>query len=434
MLLEFQVENYLSFKERTKLSMVASSIKELPEAVFTVDKYKLLRSAAVFGANASGKSNLLKAISFMKNFVLESAKESTYGKEIEVDNFKLSEETRNKPSAFEMTFIVKDKEGFSKEGNIIYRYGFQIDRKMVRSEWLFARFTAQESTLFTRIDDEINIGDKFKDGKQVYGALGKINKTTLFLSQIAAIKGDNARMTSGIMKCFWDLRDISAIANDNFIGITADMMEVSQTKAKIIRALALADICIEDIIVNREENRYKEPSNDLEEMNPEKENKSIVYLETIHKVYDKDKEFTGRTVFDFRNNESDGSKKFFAVIGPILLALKLGNILLIDEIDARLHPNLCLLIISLFNSKNSNPKGAQLIFATHNTLMMDKRYLRRDQIYLVEKDKYGASMLYSLLDYKSVRNDASYNKDYLMGKYGAVPYLGNFETLFTEEK
>ncbi len=416
MLLEFQVENYLSFKERTKLSMLASSINDLPEAVIEVDKYKLLRSAAVFGANASGKSNFLKAIGFMKDFVLESAKESTFGKSIEVSDFRLSEETRDKPSTFEMTFIVKDEQEFSKSGNIVYRYGFQVDREMVNSEWLFGRFTAQESTLFTRLGDEINIGEKFKEGKQVYKALGKINKSTLFLSQIAAIKGDNASITSSIMQCLGDLRDITAIANDNFIGITADMMEFALVKAKIISSLALADMGIEDIIVNRE-----------------KEKNSIAYLETIHKVYDRDKKFTGRTVFNFKENESDGSKKFFAIIGPILNALERGLVLIIDEIDARLHPNLCLLIVSLFNSPKTNPKGAQLIFANHNTLMMDKRFLRRDQIYLVEKDKYGASELYSLLDYQKVRNDATYNKDYLMGKYGGVPYLGNFETLFTEE-
>ncbi|MDP8267199.1 MAG: ATP-binding protein [Candidatus Tenebribacter davisii] len=436
MLLEFQVENYLSFKERTKLSMVASSIKELPEAVFTVDKYELLRSAAIFGANASGKSNLLKAIGFMKEFVLKSAKESTFGKDIEVNNFKLSEETLDKPSTFEMTFIVPDDHEYSKTGNIVFRYGFKVDREMVKAEWLFARFTAFESTLFTRLGDEITISEKFKEGKQVKKALGKINKSTLFLSQVAAIKGENALLASMIMECFDDLRDISTIANDNFIGITADLMDNDQNKAEIVKALSLADMCIEDIIVNKEKLNIEKLPDDMKDLLTDKEIKNIfrVHLDTLHKVFDKDKKVTGRVVFDFSENESDGSKKFFAIIGPILSALENGLILVIDEIDARLHPNLCLLIITLFNSKKTNSKGAQLIFATHNTLMMDKRFLRRDQIYLIEKDKYGASELYSLLDYKNVRNDASYNKDYLMGKYGAVPYLGNFETLFTEER
>ncbi len=439
MLLEFQVENYLSFKERAKLSMLATSSiskKELPGAVFTLDKYNILKSAAIYGANASGKSNLIKAIGFMKDFVLESAKESTFGKEIKVSNFRLSEETFDKPSTFEMTFIVPDTTGYSNTGNIVYRYGFQVDRQIVRTEWLFARFTAQESTLFTRLGDEIMIGEKFKEGKQVFNTLGKINQTTLFLSQLAAIKGDYAPITSGIMKYFGDLRDISAIANDDFIGVTADLMEISDLKAKIISALFLADMCIEDIIINREKINFEKLPENVKKIITEKESKNIfrVNLETIHKVYDKDKKFVGKTVFNFRDNESDGSKKFFAVIGPIISALDNGLVLVIDEIDARLHPNLCLLIISLFNSDKINNKGAQLVFATHNTLMMDKRFLRRDQIYLVEKDKYGASELYSLLDYKTVRNDATYNKDYLMGKYGAVPYLGNFETLFTEEK
>ena len=121
-------------------------------------------------------------------------------------------------------------------------------------------------------------------------------------------------------------------------------------------------------------------------------------------------------------------KNFFALIGPILDALKHGLVLIIDEIDARLHPNLCEALISLFNSKHANKKGAQLIFATHNTLIMNRNMLRRDQIYFIEKDKFGESELYSLLDYKKVRSDASYDKDYLLGKYGAVPYLGNFDS------
>ena len=110
------------------------------------------------------------------------------------------------------------------------------------------------------------------------------------------------------------------------------------------------------------------------------------------------------------------------------------SVLIIDEIDARLHPTLCNVLISLFNSKKSNKNNAQIIFATHNTQIMNRKTLRRDQIYFVEKDKFGESDLYSLLDYKKVRNDASYDKDYLLGKYGAVPYLGNFENFIAGDE
>lgn len=436
MLLEFQVENYLSFKEKTTLSMAAFPLKELKEAVFKKGKYKLLSSAAVFGANASGKSNLIKSIKFMKDIIINSSQKKSLKEDIPVSNFKLSKETLYKPSTFEMTFILEDELGLSNTGNIVYRYGFQVDKEMVKSEWLFARFTGKESRLFTRLGNEIKIGEKFNEGKQIYKALGKIKKSSLFLSQIATIKGENAPITNEIINWFDNLKDISPIADNNFFPITVEIMKSKKYKEKVLRALMLADICVEDIVINEEkldlgklpENaKMKLKSNNLK-------NEISLTIDTIHNVYNNENKKVDNTLLNFEEEESDGSKKFFAIIGPIISALDNGFILVIDEIDARLHPNLCLLIISLFNSKKTNPKGSQLIFATHNTLIMDKRFLRRDQIYLIEKDRYGASELYSLIDFKSVRNDSSYNKDYLMGKYGAVPYLGNFELLFPEGK
>jgi len=172
MLLEFQVENYLSFKEKTKLSMIASpsvSKGELEDALFSINNIRILKSVAIFGANASGKSNLLNAIGFMNNFIFDSAKESTFGKEINVKNFKLSDDSINKPSIFEMTFMTKNKSDYSSKEYIEFRYSFQLDRHKVKAEWLFVRFTALESKLFTRVEDDIQIGEKFKEGKQITG-------------------------------------------------------------------------------------------------------------------------------------------------------------------------------------------------------------------------------------------------------------------------
>ncbi len=439
MLLEFQVENYLSFKELAKLSMIASSSiskKNLQDSIVTLNKTNILTSAAIFGANASGKSNFIAAIGFMGEYVFNSAKESTYGKDIEVQSFKLSEETKNEPSSFEITFIVpNDNEKLSANKHIIFRYGFQISKKRVEAEWLFARFTTSESTLFTRIGNEIINRDKFKEGKQVYKSVGDFNKTTLFLSLIANIKGENAPLTGLVMNWFSSLRDITSIADNNFLAITADLMEEPNQKEEILKALSFADMGIEDITINENREKLDNFSSEFKKDIKDKgiENWFSMTLDTYHSVYNSNKEKVGKTSFNFTEHESDGTKKFFALIGPILAALHEGMILVVDEMDARLHPNLFLVLVSLFNSKKINNNNAQLIFATHNTLVMNKRYLRRDQIYLTRKDKYGASELYSLLDYKTVRNDATFNKDYLMGKYDAVPYLGNFESIFTED-
>jgi len=438
MLLEFQVENYLSFKDIAKLSMIASSstsIKDLQDSIVTVNNTNILTSAAIFGANASGKSNFVKAIGFMNNFVSNSAKESTFGKDIAVESFKLSEETKNEPSTFEITFIVpNDNKELSENDHIIFRYGFQICRKKIEDEWLFARFTSSESKLFIREGNEIVNGDKFKEGKQVYKTIGDINKTTLFLSLIANIKGENAPLTGMIMNWFTKIKDITTLANLKFLGLTASLMDEPKRKEEILKALRFADMGIEDIMTQENEIDFEKLPSDIKKMVKEENLKNMfTQLNTYHSVYNSDNEKIGKTAFNFTKQESDGTKKFFALIGIILAALHWGMILVVDEMDTRLHPNLFLVLVSLFNSKKINRNNAQLIFATHNTLVMNKRYLRRDQIYLTKKDKYGASELYSLLDYKSVRNDATFNKDYLMGKYDAVPYLGNFESIFSKD-
>lgn len=440
MLLEFQVENYLSFKKNTILSMIASSSKsknELSDSVIVKDKYKILSSVAIFGANASGKSNFLDALQFMKKLIFDSARESQVGDEIEVNSFKLNSSTENEPTLFETTFIVHDVIYKNERKDIVFRYGFQVSKKRIHAEWLFGRFTAQESCLFTRVMDEFKFGDKFSEGKRVYRAIGKIRETTLFLSLIASIKGENAPITNSIMEWFERLRDLTGIADGRIYGITANLMANKTMKEKIIKAFCLADICVENINIEKEPLDIADLPNfikkDLEKKGDLKEIHTIS-IKTQHLKYNKEKEEIGLETFDFENEESDGSKKFFALIGPILDALQQGLVLIIDEIDARLHPSLCNVLISLFNSKESNKNNAQIIFATHNTQIMKRRKLRRDQIYFVEKNKYGESELYSLLDYKNVRNDASYDKDYLLGKYGAVPYLGNFETFVAGEE
>ncbi|MBF0230039.1 MAG: ATP-binding protein [Desulfamplus sp.] len=439
MLLEFKVANYLSFKDSNCLSMIASpsstSTKEQSDAVIVKGKSRILSSAAIYGANASGKSNLFAAIRFMKKLIFNSARESQIGEKIDVKSFRLNSDCDEEPSTFEVTFLVSEAEYKNEKTDIIFRYGFKVDRDKIHAEWLFGSFTAQESKLFTRVEDEISIGEKFAEGKKVYKAIGKIRETTLFLSLIASLKGENALITNHIVSWFKRLQDISGIGDERIYAITANLMSKNSLKEQIIKALYLADICIEDIVVEQKPSNISELSRLAGADTEKKDVKDIppFLLKSYHKKYNKNKELIGLEEFDFDREESDGSKKFFALIGPVLEALKNGLVLVIDEIDARLHPKLCEVLISLFNSKESNHKNAQLIFATHNTLIMNRKMLRRDQIYFIEKDKYGESELYSLADYKKVRSDASYDKDYLMGKYGAVPCVGDFEAFIAGE-
>ncbi|MEA2104773.1 MAG: ATP-binding protein, partial [Candidatus Cloacimonadota bacterium] len=421
-----------------QLNMLASSSiskKEPTASIIEKDKYRILSSVAFYGANASGKSNFLAAIKFMQRMILNSARESRIGEKIDVKGFRLSSSCDEQPSMFEVTFLVSGIEYKNEIKDIVFRYGFEIDSEKVHSEWLFGRFTSQESKLFIRIENDIKIGEKFAEGKMVYKAVGSINQTTLFLSLIASLKGENALITNSVITWFRKLQDVSGIGDERIYGITANLMEKSDFKKQVIRALCNADICIEDISIERKPFDLKKLPEFLKIDLEKKDTKNLheLILKSYHKKYNENKEVIGLEDFDFEREESDGSKKFFALIGPVLDALENGLVLVIDEIDARFHPNLCEVLISLFNSKKSNKNDAQLLFSTHNTNIMNRKMFRRDQIYFVEKDKYGESELYSLYDYKKVRDDASYDKDYLLGKYGAIPYLSDFESLFLED-
>jgi len=150
-------------------------------------------------------------------------------------------------------------------------------------------------------------------------------------------------------------------------------------------------------------------------------------VQTIHKKFNEEGIFISNELFDI-NDESEGTQKIFSLAGPIIDTLKNGKMLIIDEFDARLHPKLSLAIVEMFNSKEGNPNNAQLIFMTHDTNLLSNKLFRRDQVWFTEKNRYGATALYSLVEYK-VRNDASFESDYIKGRYGAIPYIRSLDNL-----
>lgn len=414
MLLNFIVENYLSFKSRAELDLMTSSSKKNAENVHILKKFNVLKSVSICGANASGKSNLLKAIYFMKNFVKNSAKVEL-GDEIIVDSFKLSSETDNQPSIFEATFLIKDFEFKDKISDVIFRYGFELDNQKIHKEWLFARFTAQESKLFTRDGNIIQTGERFKEGALVYKALENINEKSLFLSLIHQLKGVSAQITDSIIQYFSKINEITNIHRHSFYPVTLELLEENLiTKKMLNESFKIADLSIDSFNIERKETQKDQFNSEIS-----------LNIQTYHAKYDQNREYLDEITFDFRKSESEGTKKFLAIIGPIIHTLQSGSLLVLDEVDSRLHPELIKTIISLFNSK-ANRKCAQFIFTTHNNSLMDLQ--RKEQIYFVDKDHYGESELYSLKDFKT-RNDVKFSKNYAMGKYGAVPSIRNLEKL-----
>ena len=222
-----------------------------------------------------------------------------------------------------------------------------------------------------------------------------------------------------------------------------DNLEKDDFKNKVLTFLKEADIQIDELQLEVKELNFDDLPKDIPEtlkilLEKRKPDKIKSYgVNTTHKKYNKKKEVKSNEVFGIEN-ESKGTIKIFALSGPIIDTLENGGTLILDELDTSLHPQISQSIVKLFNSNVHNPKNAQLIFATHDTNLLDKRFFRRDQIWFTEKNAYGVTDLYSLAEYKvndsKIRNDASYQKDYILGKYGAIPFIGNFNSLFRKVK
>ncbi len=409
MLLQFTVGNYLSFKEPVTVSMVASSINEHEEInVFNNGKIKLLKSAVIYGANASGKSNLIKAMKFFIKFIISSSKDKQVNEKIEVTRFKLSNEMDDKPSTFEIVFIQNGKR---------FRYGFQVDEDIVHKEWLYYVPKAREVKLFIRDQQSFNLGPQFREGEELET---KTRPNALFLSVVAQFNGEIA---GEIFAWLNNVNVVSGLSDDYLEATLIKLKKDESFKQSVLELLKIADLGIENFTVREEVVPYQSSMPHFL-----KEAKEIIRLEIIseHKKYDSENNLIGMEQFNFGLEESEGTKRFFAFSGPIIDTLENGKILIVDEFDSRLHPLLSQYLIKLFNSQQ-NSRNAQLLFVSHDVSSLNNKFFRRDQIWFAEKNRYEVTELFSLVEYK-VRKDASFSKDYLLGKYGAIPYL---QTIFS---
>lgn len=425
MLIEFTVGNYRSFYEPVTLSMEATRLTDYPENVFRAGKYSLLRSAAIFGPNASGKSNLIRAIMFMRRFVLNSAKESQSGETIDVARYALDADAGDEPAFFQVVFLWNGKR---------YRYGFETDEKRVVSEWLY-RTKERETKVFIREGQTFNFTQRFR--QEVKGIEKLTRENALFLSTLAQF---NIPTAVSLLSWFrHQFRSISGLDHQSFGGFTLHRFETDKVFRTRVRTLIqLADVGINDVAVDTIALHDPDIPTDLRkilqeitqrEEKPEDEF-SFKRVRAFHTVF-RNKEKIGEKAFDM-NDESDGTQKFFFLLGPLLDTLENGYVLAADELEARLHPKLTHEIVRLFNSLETNPNNAQLIFVTHDAGLLSENILRRDQVWFTEKNSYGATELYSLAEMKE-RNDASFGKNYLLGRYGAVPYIGNFRAFIEQE-
>ncbi len=431
MLIEFTVGNFRSFRDPQTLSLLAAPIKsknsqlDKDTVINVINNPNLLTSAAIYGANASGKSNLVQALAFMKRFVMHSPKETKATGGIRVEPFRLHAAAINQPSYFEIVFIEDGKR---------YRYGFEVTKERVLSEWLYFVPSIREARLFERDGNEITVGDYFKEGRDLEQ---HTRPNALFLSVVAQFNGKKAQK---LVAWFRRLGIISGVEDLGMMPFTLMQLMEGEYSQAIRDLICRLDLGIGDLKI---EKRAVSSKPNLPEDMPEEIRQAFLtimnasdaegyLIHTVHTQFDDAGNAVGQELFELDEHESEGTQKLFAMSGPLLDTLQDGEILIVDEMDARLHPLITREIISLFNNKETNPNGAQLIFNTQDTNLLDNHLFRRDQIWFVEKDQQGASHLYSLAEFK-VRNDKDYERGYIQGRYGAVPYLSHIKTIVSGE-
>jgi AAA15 family ATPase/GTPase len=415
MLVEFSASNFRSIRERQTLSMVAASGAELrathvfdPSAPATPE---LVRSAVLYGPNAAGKSNLILALEFMRDFVLNSAQKKQKGDEIPVTPFAMDGSAANQPSEFEVVFV---------EDGVRYQYGFSVTRERVEREWLTVYPKGRPQSWFDRKadSDDWAFGPGFRGQRKVWQEATRSN--ALFFSTAIQL---NAEQLAPIYNWFRRrLRMINPYAHINPGFSISQCEHDTPLRHQIVEFLAKADLGINGVKVERR----KFDVSMLPEGMPEAvrqrvlldmEGKELAGVRLTHRGGD------GKKVILDLEEESGGTQKAFALAGPWLDVLVNGLVLVIDELDTSLHPLLMRQLVGLFNDPGINRHNAQLMFSTHDTSILDGAMFRRDQIWFVEKDGSQQTHLYPLTDF-SPRKSENFERGYLQGRYGALPFIG----------
>ena len=424
MLVSFKVKNFLSFKDETTFSLKAASISEHgDENTFrsSVNELKLLRGAALYGANASGKSNLFRAINFVTRFVRSSAKDFQVKEPIPISTFKLSTQTDKEPSTFEIEFILNDTK---------YRYEFTVDAEIVHHEALHIQKKIKEYKVFERIKSHITIEEKYSDANKIK-PLTRSN--ALFLSTAAMLNIQWASEVIGGFEKFRFLGDnlppTLQFQNDQ----TANMLDDPKFHHQLLKLFKAGDLGFDNIVSELISLKPEESSRAFSDSSKKFffDNK-VRIVSTLHNRLDEHGNTANQVAFDL-NEESAGTKKYYFLAGPIVEALYFGNVLIVDEFTSRLHPLLAEQIIKLFHSNTINRNNAQLIIVTHNTYLLNEDLYRRDQIFIVRKDDRYSSKITNLYNAK-VRKDATFEKRYLHDReLGGMPNWDlNKDTFWSE--
>lgn len=416
MLIQFRYKNFKSFRDDTILDFSATKITEHADRVVQIGNEKILPTAAIFGANASGKSNVIQAFRFMTTYVIESFAFGGEGndkksktKKLKQTPFLFDKDSKDAESSFEVYFISSEEAGCKS-----YNYGFTLDQSGIVEEWLNSKSKTARSykPVFYRNRCELDLSGLPAKSQEII-------KMTLEPETLIVSLG--AKLKIAKLKCIRDW-----FYNTNFTNFGNPIENVflsslipdgfaddKDVQKKVVDYFATFDSSIvgfnvEVIKSNDEDSRH-------------------IKIDALHKVIGAD-EFASIPL----EEESDGTLKMFALYPALQDTLESGGVLFVDELNARLHPLLVRGFLITFLNPETNPNHAQLVFTTHDSWQLSNNLLRRDEIWFTEKEQSGVSTLYSLADFvdedgTKIRKDESYEKNYLLGKYGAIPTLKYFD-------
>ncbi|MEP9089823.1 MULTISPECIES: AAA family ATPase [Enterobacter] len=419
MLIEFSVQNYKSISERQTLSLVASKQNELTKNLFNIEEPKsleLLKSAVVYGPNAAGKSNIIKAMTKMAELIVLSATGYKSGDKLDITPFRLNSKKINEPTEFEVHFIAD---------GIRYQYGFSATNDIIHDEWLFAFPKGRSQKWFVRLWNEETLTHEWDLGPSLMGEKQTWLKSTrpnaLFLS--TAVQLNSSQLKTIYDWFYYKVKFTELTGWDHEFSAKQCL---NKKKDEILNFLKAADVGIDDISVTKEKfnpndipDDMPSPFKDLIIKNMQ--DKDEYRVKTLHKNEN------GESIpFDL-DDESHGTRKIFSFAGPLSHSLETGNILLIDELNDNLHPKLVEFIVGLFHDPEINRNGAQLIFTTHETSILNQDVFRRDQVWFVEKDIMKRTNLFPLADFSPRKGRENLETSYLDGRYGALPIIGRWE-------
>lgn len=385
MLIQFTIENHRSIKESAVISFAASKDKSLEEYLLPLDaKKSLLPAIAIYGANAAGKSNVLHAMMTMRDMVVGEAAKASKGQKLPWEPFGSTKE----PTSFEIVFTYQ---------NVRYAYGFSFDDKKIYSEYLYHWPNGREALIFSRENDEYEFRENVNE------QITLSNRTPENKLYLVSSNDWNLPQTENAYK--WFLEKLTFLMEEEpaTSETVAQIVSGDDKKARILKELLLADLGITDVTIKN-----------LSGKNPT--------IMTTHRILREDE-----SVEYFQlsmDQESAGTQHFFARIGGWLQALENGALLVVDEIEDSLHPLLTKRLVEMVQDKTVNTNGAQLLFTTHDAMLLDLDFFRRDQIWFAEKDDRScATELYPLTSF-SPRKGENVRKGYLKGRFGAIPFIG----------